>query len=205
MPSTSSLPPPPSHPPPPHTPPALAGAAADDALAATPTPDKALTLPGVTAEPLTFENAVTIGEGTRVLWTKNAADGSVSGALDAASPGWAAFGFPGPAGGMLGGAVVLVQPDPAARGLATARTATLAGYSPEKFASPSPDLKTTGPLTAGIPATGRIAATFTLASVPAGGKVMVATGPMDRTAGGGGGGRLGVHPAGRAGVADLVF
>jgi len=138
-----------------------------------------------------------------VLWTK-AADGSVTGALDAKSPGWAAFGFPGESGSMLGGAVVIVTPDPGARGLASARTATLAGYSPNTFVSPSPDLQTDGPLTAGIPATGRIAATFKFTSVPAGGKVMMATGPMVG-APGGGAGKMAIHLPGRAAVADLVF
>jgi len=164
-------------------------------VTATPSKDTALTLPG--ADPLTYENAVLLGENVRVLWTK-AADGSVTGALDAASPGWASFGFPGPEGSMLGGAVVIVTPDPAARGLASARTATLAGYSPDKFVSPSPDLKTDGPLTAGIPSTGRIATTFKLPTVPAGGKVMMATGPMA-------GNKMAIHAHGNAAVAELVF
>lgn len=169
--------------------------AAADTVATTPSPDKALTLPGAT--PLTFENAVLLGDATRVLWTKNA-DGSVSGAFDASSKGWAAFGYPGEGGSMLGGNVLIVTPDPTASGLASAKTANLAGYTPDKFVIPSPGLKVDGPLTAGIPSTGRIASTFTFpaASIPAGGKVMVAQGPMV-------GGKMGIH--GAAAVADLLF
>jgi hypothetical protein len=182
----------------PHT---TAAAARADSVAVTPSPDTALTLPG--GDPLTFENAALLGENTRVLWTK-AADGSVTGAFDVASPGWAAFGFPGPKGSMLGGNVVIASPDPAARSLASARTATLAGYSPDAFVSPAEGLKVApASLAAGIPATGRIAATFKLETVPAGGKVMIASGPMASS--GPLAGKMGIHPPGKAAVAELAF
>jgi hypothetical protein len=173
-----------------------------DSVVATPATDKTLKQPGA-GEPLTFENAVNLGDDVRVLWTK-AADGSVTGALDAASTGWAAFGFPGAeSGSMLGGHVIIVQPDARSATLASARTAELAGYSPDKFVSPSPDLKVDGPLTAFIPATGRIASTFKLTSLPAGNKVMFASGPMNSSRPGTA--RLGIHPHGQAAVSEIAF
>lgn len=178
---------------------ALTSTAVADSVVATPATDKTLAQPA--GEPLAFDNAVNLGEDVRVLWTK-AADGSVSGALDAASKGWASFGFPGEGGSMLGGNVIIVEPSPSAASLAAARTAQLAGYSPDKFVSPSPDLKVDGPLTAFIPATGRIAATFKLAAVP-GTKVMFASGPMNTTRPGAP--KMGIHPHGQAAVSEIAF